>query len=101
MDNDMIIDYATASPLGVWNGSAYTGVTGMIASAYNFSAWDGYGLTSSAAHDGLTGLGVHEASEALGLTGSTTTWGFFTIDATSVLVKYTYRSEEHTSELQS
>jgi hypothetical protein len=40
-DNDMVIDYTDESPIGSYNGSAYTGIAGLIASSYNFGAWDG------------------------------------------------------------
>jgi hypothetical protein len=62
-DNDVILDYPGASPIGSWNGSAYTGVTGMIQSGQ---------ITSSAGP--LTRLGVGEV-------------------AGDVLVKYTYAGD--------
>ena len=46
-DAGFIYDYTGDSPIGGSNGSAYTGVTGLIASAYNYSAWDGPGIATS------------------------------------------------------
>jgi hypothetical protein len=34
--------------VGSWDGSAYTGITGLVQRAYNFGAWDPPGLTTSA-----------------------------------------------------
>ena len=97
-DNNLAIDYsaAAATPLGTWNGSAYTGITGMIARGYNFSAWDGSGLvtTTSAARSGLTTLAAAEAADVSSLSGNeTTTWNGQSIDATTVIVKYTYAGD--------
>ncbi|MEA2734469.1 MAG: hypothetical protein QOE14_920 [Humisphaera sp.] len=98
-DNDMIIDYTpgNASPLGGWNGWAYNGVTAMIGWGSNYGAWDGLGgivTTRPDAIVGLTTLGVGEASQVLGLTGAQTAlFSGQTVDATSVLVKYTYAGD--------
>jgi hypothetical protein len=90
-DNDLILDYSGASQLGTWNGSAYTGVTGLLASGYHDGAWNGAGIMTSAASASLTGLGVADASDVLGLTGAQTAlFSGETVDATCVLVKYTY-----------
>jgi len=95
-DNDLIVDYTGASALGSWNGSAYTGVTGLIARGYNFSAWDGSGLvtTMTDAHSGLTTLAPAEAADVLGITGNqTSVWHGQVLDATTVIVKYTYAGD--------
>ena len=95
-DNDLILDYTLASPLGAWDGSAYTGVTSMIARGYNYSAWDGSGLvtTTADARAGLTTLAPVEASQLLGVTGSQTAmWHGQTVDGTTVIVKYTYAGD--------
>jgi hypothetical protein len=97
-DNDLAIDYVSSSPLGTWNGSAYTGVTGLIASGYAGSAWTGGGIVTSETlaitPNTLTTLGAAEASQALGI-GATETalWNGQTIDGTTVLVKYTYAGD--------
>ncbi len=91
-DNDLALDYSGATPIGSWNGSAYTGVTGLIASGNNGGAWNGGGIITSmsAANNGdtLTTLGVADASDVLGPTGGT--WDGTSVDGTTVLVKYTY-----------
>jgi hypothetical protein len=86
-NTNLVVDYATgtASPLAT--------VRAQIRSGYNPGgpAWTGNGITSSeaATHAGM-GLGYAEASDALGLTGSqTVTWFGQTVDATSVLIRYT------------
>ena len=80
-------------PRGSWNGSAYTDLTGRIQSGRNGGTWDGSGIMTSLSHTGpgLRALGVAEASDALGISGTQTTmWNGVSVDATSVLVKYTY-----------
>jgi hypothetical protein len=39
-DNDLIVDYTGDSPIGSWDGLAYTGITGMIQSGRNGGAWN-------------------------------------------------------------
>ncbi len=97
-NNDMVVDYTGGSVLGSWNGSAYTGVTGNIASGRNGGSWNGSGLvtsqSSAIAPNILTTLGVAEASATLALApGQTTLWNGVTVDATAVLVKYTYNGD--------
>jgi autotransporter-associated beta strand protein len=96
--NDLLIDYTGDSPLGGWNGSAYTGVTGLIESGRTPSGtWDGPGIGTSmeqAAVQGVTGLAVAEASAVLFISGSETAlWEGRTVDATTVIVKYTYTGD--------
>ena len=97
-DNDMIIDYTGTSTIGSWNGSAYTGLTGMIQQGRNGGSWTGTGIVTgmTAAKDPstLTNLGIAEASQVLGLSGTQTTlWDGQTVDATTVLIKYTYNGD--------
>ena len=81
-DNDLIVDYSSVSPVGVWAGSAYDGVTGYIQSGR---------IISSAASGNLTKFGVAEAREALAISGSqTSTFAGQSVDSTSVLVKFTW-----------
>ncbi|MEA2710417.1 MAG: hypothetical protein QOF78_3018, partial [Phycisphaerales bacterium] len=93
-DNDMILDYvAGSSPLGAWNGWYYDGVLGMITTGRNGGAWDGVALVTSRpdALSGLTTLAAADASSILGISGfQTALWNGQTVDATTVLVKYTY-----------
>jgi hypothetical protein len=95
-DNNLLIDYTGASPIGAWNGSAYTGVTGLLAEGFDGGIWAGSGIVTSAtdARNSLTTLGVAEASDVFGLAGSeTVSWNGQVIDATCVLVKYTYAGD--------
>ena len=97
-DNDMIVDYTGTSSLGSWNGAAYTGLTGMIQQGRNGGLWTGSGIVTgmTAAKDPstLTTLGIAEASQVLGLSGTQTTlWDGQTVDATTVLIKYTYSGD--------
>jgi hypothetical protein len=97
-DNDLLIDYAATadSPIGSRTGSTYGGVTGLIQSGSNGGAWNGTGLVTSmsAAASGVTTLGVAEAADALGLApGQTQLCDGVTVDATTVIVKYTYAGD--------
>jgi hypothetical protein len=95
-DNGLVLDYTGDSAIGIWDGSAYTGVAGMIQSGFNFNEWDGPGIRSSAAAAtlGATTLGVGEARDVLFLEGGQTAlWNGITVDATSVIVKYTYAGD--------
>jgi hypothetical protein len=93
-DNDLIVDYTGATAIGSWNGSAYTGVTGMIQTGSNGGAWDGNGLVTAMSNvgDGSTRtLGVGEASAVLGIDAAETAiYNGVTVDGSSVIVKYTY-----------
>jgi hypothetical protein len=92
-DNDLIIRGGGAAIAGTWNGSAYTGVTGQVQSAYNAGAWNGPGIatTRNEAKTGLTTLAVALAGNVLSISGSQTTiWNGQTVGASDVLVMYTY-----------
>jgi hypothetical protein len=101
-NNDMVVNYTGSSPLGTWNGSAYTGLIGAIRSGRNGGAWNGLGIitsmTNAAAGSPRTTLGIGEASALLALSGSATaTWRGQVVDATSVLMKYTYSGDANLS----
>jgi subtilisin-like proprotein convertase family protein len=49
-----------AGTVGSWNGSAYTGITGLVRSGRNGGSWNGPGIITSAASGNLTTLGVAE-----------------------------------------
>jgi len=87
-DNAMIIDYTGASPASTIRGyiaSGRNGPTGL---------WSGPGITSTLANGTLFGVGYAEASQALGISGSqTATFNGQTVDATTVLVKFTYNGD--------
>jgi T5SS/PEP-CTERM-associated repeat protein len=84
-DNDLVIDYALSSPMAT--------VIDQLREARNFGAWDGAGITSSAAAShpqGATTLGAMEAAEYFAIHGNGTPFSGQTIDDSSVLVKHTY-----------
>ena len=97
-NHDLLLNYDSGapSPIGSFGGTGYTGVSGAIAAAYNFGAWDLPGLFSSdaAASNGLTTLAVDEAANALFLgAADTALFAGETVDATTVVVKYTYAGD--------
>jgi hypothetical protein len=86
VDNDLIIDYATTPP---------TLTRPQIIAGRNAGAWNGNGITSSAAASNpnqITGLGLVLASDYTAATGLTTFSGK-TIDGTAWLIKYTYNGD--------
>ncbi len=81
-DNDLVLDYSGASQIGSWNGSAYTGITGLLASG---------AISSSAASGSVTGLAVADAADVLDFSAAQTAlFSGETVDSTAVLVKFTY-----------
>jgi subtilisin-like proprotein convertase family protein len=58
-DNHLIVRSGT---LGSWDGTTYTGITGMVRSGRNGGAWNGNGIITSAASGNLTTLGVAEVA---------------------------------------
>jgi hypothetical protein len=93
-DNGLIYDYTDLSPIGSWNGTSYSGVTGLIATGRNGGDWRGNGIMTTAittANNVYNTLGVGEARNVLAITGTqTASWYGNAVDATSVLVKFTY-----------
>ncbi|HYO10707.1 MAG TPA: choice-of-anchor Q domain-containing protein [Tepidisphaeraceae bacterium] len=91
-DNAVVIDYAagTTSPIGSFNGSAYTGIAGRIARG-TWMASTGIVSTAAAANVKHRALGTAEASEVLAFTGSATTALFagHAVDKTSVILRFT------------
>jgi hypothetical protein len=84
-DNSLVIDYTGATPLSA--------IQTMINNARAGGAWNGIGITSIAAANATpknTTLGAMEASEFKSLYGGSATFDGATIDASAVLVKYTY-----------
>jgi hypothetical protein len=92
-DNDAVI---TAGSVGSWNGSNYTGITGLLTKGYNGGTWTGTGsiITSQTAATisrNRTHLAVAKASDIINFGAATTaTWQGHTVSPTSVLIKYTY-----------
>ena len=88
-DNKLVVLSGT---LGSFNGTAYTGVTGLIATGYNGGAWDGNGIVTSMSDgaSGLTSLAVADAEQA-GYVGGT--FGGVPVEAGNILVMYTYAGD--------
>jgi hypothetical protein len=90
-NDSFVIDYAPGvSPLASIRNYHFFGRSG--------GTWNGAGgitSTSAAIDPDLTmGFAYVEASDLLGLSGvATATWGGVTVDATSLLVKYTYAGD--------
>ena len=82
--------------IGSRSGGAYTGLTGLIASGRNGGTWDGVGIITSQADakTGLTSPGIARAADLLGLSaGQTGLWEGHSVDANSVVMKYTYAGD--------
>jgi hypothetical protein len=86
-DNDLIIDYAAA---GVSVATPMNEVVSKLATGRQ-AAPSGVYSASANASSGLHALGVAEANDVLGITGGqTAAFSGQTVDATCVLVKFTY-----------
>jgi hypothetical protein len=89
-DNKLV----TKQTAGTWNGSAYTDVTGLVASGRNGSSlplWDGDGIVTSqtfATNGDYHSIGVASAAD-IGIT-ATGVWAGQTVTSTDTLVMYTY-----------
>ena len=89
-DNSMIVDYTGASPMGKPLGP-FGSVANLIANGWNNGNWGGLGISTSLGNQNIFALGYAEAAAVYGLSGSgTTTFRGQTVDATSVLVLFTY-----------
>ena len=87
-DNKLIVSGATA---GSWDGSAYTGVTGLIASGYNGGTQDGSGIMTSqsaAISPNLLTQLVSVSADDSGYAGGT--FGGQSVAAGDQLVMYTW-----------
>ena len=87
-DNDLIIDYTDVSSVD--------GMTSLIATGRNGGAWNGQGLVTSMADakKELTTLAIAESAHALAIgDGESAVWNGHTVDATAVLIKYTYAGD--------
>jgi hypothetical protein len=92
LSDNHLIDHISA--IGTWNGSAYDGLTGLIASGRAGNAWTGPGIitTQAAAQNSdYTGLGVAKASDLFPIAATeTATWAGQTVSGSDTLVMYTY-----------
>jgi hypothetical protein len=84
-DNDLVLDYTGAAQLAA--------IQALINSARNFGAWDGPGITSTAAASAAaqnTTLGAMTTTDYWSVYGDGSSFAGESIDGTCVLVKYTY-----------
>ncbi len=94
-DNDLIVKTGS---VGTWNGTAYTGLTGILTHAYAVGAWSGTGVTTSMSDaidpNNLTSLGIASAGD-VAASGVWSQGGSYnvTVDSTDVLIKYTYKGD--------
>ena len=90
-DNKLVI---AGGDVGAFDGMRYSGVTGMIASAYNFGTWDSpWILTSMPAAGptaGVTTLAVATADETFYAGGA---FGGVSVASGDLLVMYTYAGD--------
>jgi hypothetical protein len=84
-NNALVIDYTGASPM--------PDLRHLILRGRNNGLWNGNGVISSLAQSGgITGVASIEGSQYISAAG-TTTFAGRTVDATSVLLKYTYTGD--------
>ena len=86
-DNKLVV---AGGDVGTWDGSAYSGVTGLVQSGRGSGSWDGSGIVTSmtdATGSILTTLAVALA-EDVGYAGGT--FGGVSVNAGDVLVMYTW-----------
>jgi len=91
-DNDLVVDYGSASPMPT--------VQNLIRTARNGGAWDMPGLASNSARTNPqhnTTLAAIEAAEYKSIYGAAVKFSGQTVDATAVLVKYTYYGDANFS----
>jgi hypothetical protein len=90
-DNKMIV---TDGDVGTFDGTSYSGLTGQIASAYNFGAWDGTGIYTSMpdaqADRGITTIAIATAEQVFYAGG---TFGGVPVATGDVLLMYTYAGD--------
>jgi hypothetical protein len=94
-DNDLVV---TGGTVGTFDGSNYTGISGLIKAGRNGGAWNGAtGLVTSmtaATTSHLTTLGVAKASQTLGIANTATgVWSGQTVTGSDALVMYTYAGD--------
>jgi hypothetical protein len=94
-DNDLVINFVAgdADPLPQ--------LRAVLKSGRGAGTWDGVGIGSLAARNDvrhITGLAYGTAADVLGLSGAqTAAWSGVNVDATSLLVKYTYNGDANLS----
>jgi Tol biopolymer transport system component len=90
-DNKLIV---VGGNVGKFTGGAYSGLTGLIASAYNFSGWDGPGITTGMPEAGsLIGTTTLAISTADGAFYVDKPFGGISVSSGDVLIMYTYAGD--------
>jgi hypothetical protein len=96
-DHKLIV--TTPGATGSWNGSVYTGLTGLIQSGRNGGNWAGAGIVtsqSSAAVTGLTSIGIATAAQVKNIASTATAvWAGQTVSGSDTLVMYTYAGDSN------
>jgi hypothetical protein len=93
LNNNALI--VTQTQAGTWTGSAYDGITGLIAAGRNGGAWNGARGIVTSESDATSGnyitLAVASAADARHISGTEiATWEGETVSASDTLVMYTY-----------
>jgi hypothetical protein len=92
-NNKMVV---TSTPLGTWDGSTYTNLSGEIKRGMNGGAWNGGGIITNMP-DALafkTTVAIARAGDALALApGATRIWGGVTVTGNDSLLMYTYAGD--------
>jgi hypothetical protein len=90
-DNKLVVVGGT---VGTASGGTYSGLTGLIQRAYNFSSWDGSGITTTMPAagplSGLTTLAISTADATFYAGG---TFGGVPVASGDVLIMYTYTGD--------
>jgi hypothetical protein len=93
-NNKVVVKSTAAATFGSWNGTAYTGIQGLIQAGRADGSWSGDGIVTSmtdATTSVLTSVVVGNGAEIRGLSGTgTDTWGGQTVGANDVLIMYTW-----------
>jgi hypothetical protein len=87
-----LITFGGSAALGSWNGSAYTGITGLIQSGRGDGSWNGSGIVTSmtdATSGVLTTVAVCTGAD-IGADGQSIMWGGEFVGSNSVLIMYTW-----------
>ena len=76
---------------GGWNGTAYTGLRGLVDSGRADGSWSGDGIVTSLGSGNLTTIAVASAAELFGIAPvATALWQGHTISGGDVLLKFTW-----------
>ena len=88
-DNNLVVHNGT---LGAWNGSAYTGVTGLVQSGRNQGTWDGPGIVTTQS-DAAISSQLTTIAIASNIDLGRSTFDGQSVGPTDVLAMYTYAGD--------